>query len=86
MLIDNGEILIISNGMMVKKSIDIANYFKDFKGNLGNLNHYLINDDYEPEFDELYLNIEGKYFKNISSLLSDSAQGYGFGGVFTDVE
>ena len=64
----------------------IANYFKDFKGNLGNLNHYLINDDYEPEFDELYLNIEGKYFKNISSLLLDYEQGFGFGGVFTDVD
>lgn len=64
----------------------IANYFKDFKGNLGNLNHYLINDDYEPEFDELYLNIEGKYFKNISSLLIDCDQGYGFGGIFTDVD
>lgn len=64
----------------------IANYFKDFKGNLGNLSHYSINEDYEPEFDELYLNIEGKYFKNISSILSDSAQGYGFGAVFTDVD
>lgn len=64
----------------------IANYFEDFKGNLGNLNHYLINDDYEPEFDELYLNIEGKYFKNISSLLIGVDKGYGFGGVFTDVD
>jgi len=64
----------------------IANYFKDFIGNLGNLNHYLINDDYEPEFDELYLNIEGKYFKNISTLLVGVDKGYGFGGVFTDVD
>ena len=29
----------------------------------------LISDDYKPGADELYLNIKGEYFKNISDLL-----------------
>ena len=42
MLIDNGEILIISNGMMVKKSIDIANYFKERGVNISVINMHTI--------------------------------------------
>ena len=64
----------------------IGNYFKDFVGNLGVLNGFTISDDYKPGNDELYLNIEGKYFKNVSYLLDGCAPGYGFGGVFSDVD
>ncbi len=64
----------------------IGNYFKDFVGNLGVLNGFTISDDYKPGSDELYLNIEGKYFKNISHLLDGCEPGYGFGGVFSDVD
>ena len=64
----------------------IGNYFKDFVGNLGVLNGFTISDDYKPGSDELYLNIEGKYFKNISYLLDGCEPGYGFGGVFSDVD
>ena len=64
----------------------IGNYFKDFVGNLGVLNGFTISDDYKPGSDELYLNIEGKYFKNVSYLLDGCAPGYGFGGVFSDVD
>ena len=42
MLIDNGDILIISNGMMVKKSIDIANYFKERGVNISVINMHTI--------------------------------------------
>ena len=64
----------------------IGNYFKDFIGNLGVLNGFTISDDYKPGSDELYLNIQGKYFKNISYLLDGCEPGYGFGGVFSDVD
>ena len=64
----------------------IGNYFKDFVGNLGVLNGFTISDDYKPGNDELYLNIEGKYFKNVSYLLDGCEAGYGFGGVFSDVD
>ena len=64
----------------------VSNYFENFNGNLGNLNHFLINNDYEPQLDELYLNIKGEYFKNVSHLLVDCGKGYGFGGVFTDID
>jgi len=69
----------------------VGNYFKDFyfqerlTSNLAILNHYTINEDYEPAYDELYLNVEGKYFKNISDKI-DVGPGYGFGGVFTDID
>ena len=46
------------------------------------LNGFTISDDYKPGNDELYLNIEGKYFKNVSYLLDGCEPGYGFGGVF----
>ena len=42
MLIDNGEILIIANGMMVKKSIDIARYFKEGGVNISVINMHTI--------------------------------------------
>jgi len=42
MLIDNGDILIISNGMMVRKSIDIANYFKEKGINISVINMHTI--------------------------------------------
>ena len=64
----------------------IGNYFKDFVGNLGVLNGFTISDDYKPGSDEMYLNIEGKYFKNVSYLLDGCEPGYGFGGVFSDVD
>ena len=64
----------------------VGNYFKDFVGNLGVLNGFTISDDYKPGADELYINIKGEYFKNISDLLVGYNPGYGFGGVFSDVD
>ncbi len=64
----------------------VSNYFENFNGNLGNLNHFLINNDYEPQLDELYINVRGEYFKNVSYLLDKCGKGYGFGGVFTDID
>ena len=34
----------------------------------------------------MYINIDGKYFKDVSDLLVDAGKGYGFGGVFTDFD
>ena len=73
----------------------MSNYFKNFyfeenpfgTHNLAILNHYSINEEYETGQDELYINIERKYFKEVSELLGDDAgNGYGFGGVFTDFD
>lgn len=64
----------------------VANYFENFNGNLGNMNHFTINNDYRPELDELYLNVNGKYFENISELLVGCKRGYGFGAVFSDID
>jgi hypothetical protein len=72
----------------------IANYFKDFyfddnplgSHRLSLLNNYSIRSDYETGQDELYINIDGKYFKEVSDLLVDAGNGYGFGGVFTDFD
>jgi len=72
----------------------IANYFKDFyfddnplgSHRLSLLNNYSIRSDYETGQDELYINIDGKYFKEVSDLLVDAGKGYGFGGVFTDFD
>jgi len=64
----------------------VANYFENFNGNLGNMNHFIINNDYRPELDELYLNVNGKYFENISELLVGCKRGYGFGAVFSDID
>ena len=73
----------------------VSNYFKNFyfeenpfgTHNLAILNHYSINEEYETGQDELYINVEGKYFKEVSELLGDDAgNGYGFGGVFTDFD
>tara|TARA_B100001250_G_scaffold70858_1_gene57227 strand:- start:681 stop:2375 length:1695 start_codon:yes stop_codon:yes gene_type:complete len=72
----------------------VGNYFKNFyfeespfnTHNLAILNHYSINEEYETGDDELYINVEGKYFKDASELLIDAGKGYGFGGVFTDFD
>ena len=72
----------------------IANYFQDFyfddnplgSHRLSLLNNYVIQEDYETGHDELYINIDGKYFKDVSDLLVDAGKGYGFGGVFTDFD
>ena len=72
----------------------VGNYFKNFyfeespfnTHNLAILNHYSINEEYETGDDELYINVEGKYFKDASDLLIDAGKGYGFGGVFTDFD
>ncbi len=72
----------------------IANYFKDFyfddnplgSHRLSLLNNYSIQSNYETGQDELYINIDGKYFKDVSDLLVDAGKGYGFGGVFTDFD
>lgn len=72
----------------------IANYFKDFyfddnplgSHRLSLLNNYSIQSNYETGHDELYINIDGKYFKDVSDLLVDAGKGYGFGGVFTDFD
>ena len=47
---------------------------------------YSINEEYETGDDELYLNVDGKYFEDVSDLLIDAGKGYGFGGVFTDFD
>ena len=57
MLIDNGDILIISNGMIVKKSIDIANYFKERGVNISVINMHTI----KPLDHELLNKIINKY-------------------------
>ena len=72
----------------------IANYFKDFyfddnplgSHRLSLLNNYSIQSNYETGQDELYINIDGKYFKDVSDLLVDAGKGFGFGGVFTDFD
>jgi len=72
----------------------IANYFNDFyfddnplgSHRLSLLNNYSIQSNYETGQDELYINIDGKYFKDVSDLLVDAGKGYGFGGVFTDFD
>tara|TARA_B100001250_G_scaffold87002_1_gene71927 strand:+ start:3970 stop:5661 length:1692 start_codon:yes stop_codon:yes gene_type:complete len=72
----------------------IGNYFKDFyfednplgSHRLSLLNNYIIQEDYETGHDELYINVDGKYFKEVSDLLIDAGKGYGFGGVFTDFD
>jgi len=72
----------------------VSNYFKNFyfeespfnTHNLAILNHYSINEEYETGEDEIYINVEGKYFKEVSNLLIDAGKGYGFGGVFTDFD
>jgi hypothetical protein len=72
----------------------VGNYFKNFyfedspfnTHNIALLNHYSINEEYETGDDELFINVEGKYFKEVSDLLLDSGKGYGFGGVFTDFD
>lgn len=72
----------------------IANYFNDFyfddnplgANRLSLLNNYVVQSEYETGQDELYINIDGKYFKDVSYLLVDAGKGYGFGGVFTDFD
>ena len=72
----------------------VSNYFKNFyfeespfnTHNLAILNHYSINEEYETGEDEIYINVQGKYFKEVSNLLVDAGKGYGFGGVFTDFD
>ena len=72
----------------------IGNYFKNFyfedspfgTHNIALLNHYSINEEYQTGDDELYINVDGKYFKDVSDLLVDAGKGYGFGGVFTDFD
>ena len=72
----------------------VGNYFKNFyfedspfnTHNIALLNHYSINEEYETGDDQLFINVEGKYFKEVSDLLMDSGKGYGFGGVFTDFD
>ena len=72
----------------------VGNYFKNFyfedspfnTHNIALLNHYSINEEYETGDDQLFINVEGKYFKEVSDLLLDSGKGYGFGGVFTDFD
>ncbi|MAD13214.1 MAG: hypothetical protein CMC04_10950, partial [Flavobacteriaceae bacterium] len=72
----------------------VGNYFKNFyfedspfgTHNIALLNHYSINEEYETGDDELYINVDGKYFKEVSDLLIDAGKGYGFGGVFTDFD
>ena len=51
----------------------VGNYFKNFyfedspfnTHNIALLNHYSINEEYETGDDELFINVEGKYFKEV---------------------
>jgi len=72
----------------------VGNYFKNFyfedspfgTHNIALLNHYSINEEYETGDDELYINVDGSHFEDVSELLVDAGKGYGFGGVFTDFD
>lgn len=69
----------------------VSNYFIDFDfnnpfNNLNTLNHFSITKEMKPGNIELYLNIEGKRFRNITHTLEGHLPGYGLGGVFTDFD
>ena len=60
----------------------VGNYFDKFDGNLGQL----VGATTITSVDQLYINVQGEYFKNVTDLYRFTETGFGFGGVFTDYD
>ena len=60
----------------------VGNYFDKFDGNLGQL----VGATTITSVDQLYINVQGEYCKNVTDLYRFTETGFGFGGVFTDYD
>ena len=64
----------------------VGNYFDHFTGELDKLNSGVITGEQKPSTDQLYVNIGGKTFVNVSTDFGVEHTGFGFGGTFTDYD
>lgn len=64
----------------------VGNYFLEYDGPLTEINDATIVNASRTAEDVLYLNMGGKYFKNVYEEYGLNHRGFGFGGVFTDYD
>ncbi len=64
----------------------VGNYFDKFDGDLGKINGGTITGEQRPSADELYINVRGVYFRNVTDIYQLYETGFSFGAVFTDYD
>ena len=64
----------------------VGNYFKEYTGELNILNDAIIVGSNQMAKSYLFLNVDGKYFKDLSDKYGITYKGFGFGGVFSDFD
>ena len=64
----------------------VGNYFKEYTGELNILNDAIIVGSNQMAKPYLFLNVDGKYFKDVSDKYGITYKGFGFGGVFSDFD
>ncbi|MDN5202169.1 CRTAC1 family protein [Fulvivirgaceae bacterium BMA10] len=64
----------------------VGNYFDRFDGNLGKINGGTITGEQRPSVDQFYINVGGKYFRNMAEVFGIQNEGFGFGAVLTDFD
>lgn len=64
----------------------IGNYFNEFTGNLGNITDETVVGANQIAKGYLFLNEEGKKFREVGAGYGLNTAGFGFGGVFTDID
>jgi hypothetical protein len=64
----------------------IGNYFNEFTGNLGNITDETVVGANQIAKGYLFLNEEGKRFREVGAGYGLNTAGFGFGGVFTDID
>ncbi|MDN5210834.1 CRTAC1 family protein [Fulvivirgaceae bacterium BMA12] len=64
----------------------VGNYFDQFEGNLGKINGGTITGEQKPSVDQFYVNVNGKYFRNMAEIFDIQDEGFGFGAVLTDFD
>lgn len=64
----------------------VGNYFKEYSGELNILNDAIIVGSNQMAQPYLFLNVGGKYFRNVYADYGLSQKGFGFGGVFSDFD
>ncbi len=64
----------------------IGNYFLEYDGPLTEIKDATIVNASRTAKDYLYLNVKGRYFKEVSARYGMDHRGFGFGGIFTDFD
>lgn len=64
----------------------VGNYFSEYPGDLSTVNDAMIVSANQIAEGYLFMNVGGKYFKNVYNEYGLNHKGFGFGGLFTDYD